>query len=56
MKNYFKDKDTEVVTTIRAGKPGGKKLLKNYPDLIKVRRYKNRRTGETKTTIEIPVN
>jgi hypothetical protein len=55
MKNFFKDNDTEVVTTIRAGNPGAKKLQKKYPDLVKLRRYKNRRTGESVTTIEIPL-
>ena len=55
MKNFFKDDDTEVVTTIRAGKPGAKKLQKKYPELVKLRRYKNKRTGETVTTIEIPI-
>ncbi len=55
MKDFFKDNDTEVVTTIRAGKPGAKKLQKKYPNLVKLRRYKNKRTGESVTTIEIPI-
>lgn len=55
MKDFFKDTDTEVVTTIRAGKPGAKKLQKKYSNLVKLRRYKNKRTGESVTTIEIPI-
>lgn len=48
--------NAEVTKTFKAGKPGTKRIAQKKEfqgDLVRVRYYKNKKTGENRTTYEI---
>jgi hypothetical protein len=49
-------KRAKCTNTLRRDTPGVKKLLKKYPNLIKVRRYVDPKSGIKRRTVEIEIN
>ena len=55
--NFFRRQSTSVETTKTPGTKGTIRLQKEYGDrLVKVRYYKDSKTGETKRTIELSID
>lgn len=54
--NWFQYDNVFVSNTLLPGERGTLKMLDEYQDLIRVRYYKDKKTGEIRKTVEIPAD
>ena len=53
--NWYRKELVHIENTFNRGVKGTIRLLEEYPDLVKVRRYVDEETGRKRTTVEVEV-